>query len=369
MAEIKIEKCRQKKVHKDNIVRVRYSPTGRFLVSGDRSGTFIIWPEANPRASKRFCSSSSTLTDIWFSEDETLLFVGHQGGILLIYDLPKIKLRAEIQLHPDRSDTSTILSGTSRPILDYVVMTVCPIGSPNIYVALEFRDFFSLSRDNLKVNNSSHIQGNIIEHTTMSPNGNMIFFGDDLGFIYRFMAQDMEMKLFAEHHEIVNGVDSSRRPITMDASTGIASLALSPDGRLLASTSYSGGVQIWNTEINNSKRTNIREFRPMAAKEPLQKGRMRGVSFYPNTSSVIVGSDDGTLEIWDYDLNKVIYHTNFHEGVRSLDVSPIDSTCAIGCKDGSIFIVPWIGTNNQKQQKFKNGWLQKLFMRHISRQL
>ncbi len=130
----------------------------------------------------------------------------------------------------------------------------------------------------------------------------MVFFGDDLGYIYRFMLHDKKMIMFAEHHEVVNAVDSSMRPTTMDASTGIAALALSPDGRRLASTSYTGGVQIWDPEINNSQRDNIREFLPVAAKEPLQKGRMRGVSFYPNSSNVIVGSDDGTLEIWDYNI-------------------------------------------------------------------
>jgi WD40 repeat protein len=344
MTEIGIEKFHQKKAHKDTIVRVRYSPTGRFLVSADRSGEFIIWPEGNPRGSKRFRSSCSTLTDVWFSEDEKLLFVGHQGGLFFIYDLTKKnKLVAEVQFNTDRSNTPTILSGTSRPILDYVVMAVCPVGSPNIYVALEFRDFFSLSRDNLEVTYKGHIQGNIIEQTAVSPNGNMMFFGDDLGYIYRFMLDDKKMIMFAEHHEVVNGVDSSMRPTTVNASTGIAALALSPDGLRLASTSYTGGVQIWDTEIDNSHRDNIREFPPFAAKEPLLKGRMRGVSFFPNSSSVIIGSDDGTLEVWDYNIKNVIYHTNCYEGVRSLDVSPIDSKCAIGCKDGSIFLVPWLG--------------------------
>ena len=341
MTEVRIEKFRYKNVHKDIIVRMRYSPTGRFLVSADRSGKIIIWPEGNQRGSKHFCSSCSYLTDVWFSEDEKLLFVGHQGGLLSIYQLPKIKLVAEMQLKPDRSDAPAILSGTSRPILDYVVMAVCPIDSPNIYVALEFRDLFSLSRDELKVINRVHIQGNIIEQTAVAPNGKHIFFGDDLGYIYSFMLHDMKMSLFAEHHEVVNAVNSSLRPTTKDASTGIAALALSFDGRRLASTSYTGGVQIWDAEISDSERVNIREFSPLVAKEPLLKGRMRGVGFYPNFSSVIVGDDEGTLEVWDYNIKDVIYHTNCHAGIRSLDVSPIDSKCAIGCKDGSIFLVPW----------------------------
>ncbi|HLO16487.1 MAG TPA: hypothetical protein VK206_16765 [Anaerolineales bacterium] len=362
MTETGIEKFRQKNAHKDAIVRMRYSPTGQFLVSADRSGEFMIWPGGNSRGSKRFCSSRSTLTDVWFSEDEKLLFIGHQDGLLLIYEFPKIELTAKVQLKPDRSDPSTILSGTSRPILDYVVMVVCPAGSPNVYVALEFRDFFSLSRNNFEVTNKSHIPGNIIEQVAVSPDGNRIFFGDDLGYIYRFLLPDMKMTLFAEHRELVNGMTASMLPTKVEASTGIAALALSPDGLRLASTSYTGGVQIWDTQIDSSQKENIRGSSAYAAKEPLQKGRMRGVGFSPNSSSVITGNDDGTLEIWDYSAKSVIYHANCQEGVRSLAVSLIDSKCAIGCRDGSIFLIPWLGADDPKQQKVKNGWFQKLFI-------
>jgi WD40 repeat protein len=276
--------------------------------------------------------------------------VGHQGGLLLVYDFPKIKLVAEVELKPDRTDTNSILSGTSKPILDYVVMVVCPSDLAKIFVALEFRDFFCLLKDNLNVTTKKHHPGNIIEQTAVSPKGNMIFFGDDLGCIYRFILADMRMIMFADHHEIVNAFDSSMRPSEKDTSIGIACLALSKDGRQLASTSFRGGVQIWDTEGNNSEKKSAREFLPLAAKQPMQTGRTRGVSFHPNSSNVIIGSDDGTVEVWNYSTEEIIYHTNCQEGVRSLDVSPVDAKCAMGCKDGSIFLFPWPGAHNQKYQ-------------------
>src|SRR5512136_247308 len=141
MIPLEIEKYRQKKPHRDTIVRMRYSPLGRFLVSADKSGELILWPQADRRDPRRFYSRSETLTDVWFSEDEKWLLVGHQGARLCIFELPKINLVADLQLKPDRTGSSSILSGTSRPVLDYVVMASCPRDSDDIFVVLEFRDF------------------------------------------------------------------------------------------------------------------------------------------------------------------------------------------------------------------------------------
>ncbi len=358
------EKYRQKSLHNDIIVRTRYSPSGRYLISADKSGQITLWSAVHAHGPKRFASSGILLTDVWFSEDEKTLFVGHQDGFLRIFNIPNVKLTGELYLKPNRSDTTAILSGTSRPVLNYVVLTVCPIDSPNIYVFLEYRDIFILSRDTLQVTGTIHSDGNIVEQTAASLNGKKIFFGDDIGYIYRFSLPEMKLTTFAQHSEMVNGFNASAIGTTkINASTGIAALAVSYDGRFLASTSYTGGAQIWDTTAENAQSGNIRDFAPIAAKEPNQEGRMRGVGFYPDSSCVVTGCDDGTLEVWDINSHKVTHQMNFPEGIRSIDVSPDNSTMAIGCKDGSIFFVPMPGTCKQGQDKIKSNWLQRLFLR------
>jgi WD40 repeat protein len=360
MITIDIGKYRQKKPHRDTLVRMRYSPKGRYLVSADKSGEIILWTQANMREPRRFYSLTETLTDVWFSEDEKWLLIGHQGGKLRIYEVPQMKLVADIQLKPERSEDSTILSGTSRPILNYVVMASSLQNSDYIFVVLEFRDFFLLKKDDFQVSFAWHSSGNLIEQTAMTVNGKEIYFGDDLGIIYRYQLADKTMSLVAEHREIVAAIDLSMRKIVMEAAPGIAALALSVNGLNLISTSYSGGVQVWNTDQNLG---NIK-MKPIASKEPRQKGRTRGVGFFPQSTQVALGSDDGLLEIWDFNSKEILYQANCTESIRSLDISPIDDTCAIGCKDGAVFLLPWPGRKDEsKKEDQPPGWMQRFLSR------
>ncbi len=340
MVTIQIEKYIQKNRHKDTIVKLQYSPTGRFLVSADRSGEIIIWPEGQSQGSQRVCSPYSSLTGVWFSEDEERLLVGHQDGHLLIYELPKMKLEADVQLKPDRPK-GYILSGTSRSVLDWVVLAVCPSNNTNLYAVLEFRDFFTIRREGFQVMKQTHLSGPLIEYTAASPDGRFIFFGDDLGYIYRFRLPEMRLDTFAVHHEIIPAVDLDMRPTTKDHASGIAGIALSHDYRLLASTSRDGGVQIWQTNAERQDSVEPWNFRPFAAKKPTRVGWIRGVSFLPNSTSLFLGADDGTVEVWDYKSEQVTHTAKCPSSVRSLDVSPDGSQLAIGCEDGSVFLVLW----------------------------
>jgi WD40 repeat protein len=338
---IQLEKYRQKKAHKDIVVSLRYSPTGRFLVSADQSGKIVVWPEGRTRGVKQVRSPYEVLTGVWFSEDEEWLLAGHEGGHLLVYSLPKLKRKAEIRLKPSRPE-GYMLSGTSKTVLNWVVLTICPSIGSDLYAILEFRDFFAIRRQDLQVTNHVHWPGSLIEYTAASPNGRFVFFGDDMGYIYRFHLPEMKLEIFAEHHERVPGFSFAKNQSTMvDASTGIAGLALSCNNRLVASTSRTGGVQIWQTEDEQWNGANIREFRPFAAREPVRSVWIRGVSFLPESAKLALGTDDGTLEIWNYSSGQVSYIAKCPAGVRSLVASPDGSQLAVGCEDGSVFLIPW----------------------------
>jgi WD40 repeat protein len=361
MTDFVLEKFRQKNQHRDKIVRMRFSPTGQYLVSADISGEILLRTKDNFQNPKRIIHSSPDLTDVWFSEDEKLLLVGHIKGFLQVYELPKARIAGETHIKPDISNRSTVLSGTSRSVLDYIIMAICPVNSQFIHIALEFRDFFTISRNSLEVVKKIHYSGNIIEQTTASPDGGYIFFGDDLGFIYRYDLKEMNMAIAAEHHELVDAYDSSMKPTIKDYASGIAALALSGDCSLLATSSYEGGLQIWETTAFDVPVSNLRSVMPFASKAPHGKGRIRGLSFYPGTKSVFAGSDDGTLIIWDYQTNQIVYNAKCSDGVRSIDVSRVDHQCAVGCKDGSMYIFPGILDPLQTHQKNQSSWFRRLF--------
>jgi WD40 repeat protein len=336
---IQIDNFIQKISHKDSIVELKYSPSGKFLISADRSGEIIIWSRGESKDVKLIQTSYSPLTGIWFSEDEKWLISGYQGGNTLIYNFPEMNLEAEIKLKTDYPE-GYILSGTSRPTLNWVVLVVGPLNDLNFYAVLEFRDFFTIRREDFKVIRYNHFPGSLIEYTVSSPDGKLMFFGDDLGYIYNFSIPEKKLKTYAKHQEKVKAFDLSMRPTTMYTSTGIAALALSNDNKFLASTSRSGGVQLWDTDIHIKEDLSLMEFQPIVAKEPVRDFWIRGVCFIPNSSNLVLGSDDGTLEIWNYQLKHSKYIGKCPTGVRSLDISPDSLQIAIGCEDGGIFLIP-----------------------------
>jgi len=152
---IAIETYRQKAVHKDVVVSLQYSPSGQYLVSADQSGGIVIWPRGTRRGSRRIQSPYAPLTGAWFSEDEKWIIAGHQGGRVGLFSLPKGKLEARIQLKTEYPE-GTILSGTSRAILNSTVLAFSPANNRNLYVALEWRDFFTLQRPTMEVTGHVH---------------------------------------------------------------------------------------------------------------------------------------------------------------------------------------------------------------------
>lgn len=361
-----IEKCQQKKAHKDTVVNVRYSPSGRFLISADQSGEIIFWPRVDLHGAKRVRSPFTPLTGVWFTENEEWLLVGHQGGSLMVYSLPKIKLATEVQLKPDRSDKMNILSGTSRPILNWVVLVVGPSNDSNLYAILEFRDFFTIRLKDFKVTNHTHLSGPLIEYTTTSPDGRFAFSGNELGYIHRIRLPEMKLEPFAEHRELVQALDLSMNATTKVSSSGIAGLALSRDNKFIASTSRAGGVQVWKTENERQEDSPAFDLRPFAAREPILTvsdhiGWIRAVCFMPYSTAIVLGRDDGSVEVWDYQSGHVTYTTKCTSGIRGIDVSPDGSQIAIGCEDGSIFLVPWGNSNQKAEGKTGGEWLTRLF--------
>jgi len=339
--KIQIEKYRQKKRHREVIVGVQYSPTGRFLASADQSGEIIVWPGGHLRGARRVCSPYSLLTGIWFSEDEEFLMAGHQGGCLLVYALPEFELAAEIVLKTDHTNGPKVQKGASGPLLNRVLLAVWPSNALNLYAILEFNDFFTIRREDFQITNHIHLSGPLIECTAGSPHGRLLFLGDELGYISRLWLPEMKLENFARHCEEVQASDLTPEAAKTEDTPGIAALALSRNGKLIVSTSREGGVQIWHAQAERKEDSSWREFRPLVVRAPLQTGWIRGVCFLPNSTYLVLGGDKGTVEVWNFKSGKATEMLKCPSGVRCLDASRDGSQLAVGCEDGSIFLIPW----------------------------
>jgi len=339
---INVENYLQKRIHSEAIVDLKYSKTGCFLVSADKGGNIALWPRGKLNRAKNTRSPFESITGVWFSEDEKWLFAGYRQGRFAVYKLPKLKSRKKITLNTNRSLASSILSGTSRPILDEVVAIIHPDENQFMFVILEFRDLFKIQKDNFKTIKHQHIPGSLFEKSAISCQKRFAVFGDELGYLYRLQLPDMELGTIMQHREMVRTLDiNTKSSGKKKAATGIVAVSISKDGRLLVSTSRSAGVQIWNLDENQIDNQSISDKNPFKAKAPTESSWIRGVSFMPYSNSLILGNDDCNFEIWDYNREIITHSGTCSAGIRCIDVAPDGSQIATGCKDGSVYIIPF----------------------------
>jgi WD40 repeat protein len=326
-----------KKKHRAPIVNVKYSPSGKYLISADQEGKIVLWLNHSFWGTKSIFSPHTPLTGVWFSEDEEWLISGHQHGYLLVLSLPKLKISKEIQL--GENTKKNILSGTSRPILNWVVHANMPMGNQHLNAALEFRDFYSLQYDSLKIMEHKHFPGSLIDYTTNSKTENHFFFGDDLGSVYKYDFSTRSLIFFAVHQEVVKAYDRSFNPTTKLSATGIAGLALSADEKLLATSSRTGGIQIWETQKKQELSQDVLKKAPKIALKPRREVWLRGLSFFQGASNIVSGGDDGIIETGDINNESLEVFTKCDAGVRDLTCSPSGDQIAIGCDNGLLYFI------------------------------
>jgi WD40 repeat protein len=117
--------------------------------------------------------------------------------------------------------------------------------------------------------------------------------------------------------------------ITYEGHTAqIWSVAFSPDGRTLASSSRDRTIKLWDVQSGQCLKT-------------LQghAGDIWSVTFSPDGSVIATGGDDRTVRLWDIDLEQPQMILQGHQGsVQSVIYIPNTQTLASGSEDETIKI-------------------------------
>jgi WD40 repeat protein/serine/threonine protein kinase len=106
-------------------------------------------------------------------------------------------------------------------------------------------------------------------------------------------------------------------------------LAFSPDGKLLASTGPDAKIKLWDAATNQEKATLIGH----------RNGEIRRVIFAPDGKTLASASEDGTAMIWDVAKGAPICTLRGHQGgLRGVCYSPDGKTLATGGDDRTVRI-------------------------------
>jgi len=115
--------------------------------------------------------------------------------------------------------------------------------------------------------------------------------------------------------------DTRTWEITQTLKTGsVLEIALSPDGKLVASTPDRYAVNIWQTKTGVLRRTIHTSF----------TGAVSQIVFSPDGKTIAAGSYDGTARIWDVETGALLHDINTGSVVDSLAYSPDGTILASG---------------------------------------
>jgi WD40 repeat protein/serine/threonine protein kinase len=110
-------------------------------------------------------------------------------------------------------------------------------------------------------------------------------------------------------------------------SQDVRRVALSPDGRLLASGSWEGSVKLWDLRGGSA---------PLAT-FPLGGRAVLGLKFSPDAQQLAVGTSDGRLLLWDFRTQRQPRVLRGHTGsVLALSFSPEGRRLAVGGNDRAV---------------------------------
>ena len=102
-------------------------------------------------------------------------------------------------------------------------------------------------------------------------------------------------------------------------SAAVWSVAVSPDGKTLATGDGGGTAELWDLATG-------RRIRTLAA----GSAAVWSVAFSPDGKTLATGGNDGTVELWDLATGKQIRHLAIRPGIDSVAFSPDGKTLAVG---------------------------------------
>jgi WD40 repeat protein len=135
--------------------------------------------------------------------------------------------------------------------------------------------------------------------------------------------------------------DARERNLLQGHEGEVISVAFSPDGKTIVSGSWDGTIRLWDSSGN-------------AIGQPFKghENRVNSVAFSPDGKTIISGGEDGTIRLWDSSGNPISQPLKGHENaVFSVAFSPDGKTIVSGSWDGTIRL--WDSSGNAIGQPLK----------------
>ncbi|MDE0400033.1 MAG: sigma-70 family RNA polymerase sigma factor [Candidatus Poribacteria bacterium] len=385
----------------ENIGDLSFSPDGKTIVSVTWSGEICILDRITGEPQKTFAVPiTDSVFSITFSPDRNIVAIGSRDGNIYLSDLNTGKLMRKLTGHS--VDVQRVVfspDGKTLASSSYIDETVriwdVSTGKPRRTLTEHTGDIEGLAFSpdgktlvssgsgdgtirfwDVRTGNQKHAvtgHADYVYSVAFNPDGKFFASGYADGSIRFWDAETgLHLKTFKKGYE-ASGLVFSEDGKTLayaegldirlqDAGTGeekmlltghewgMHSMALSPDGDILASGSEDTTIRLWDMHTGAHKKTLNGH-----------KHRVYSVAFSPDGKTLASGSDDNTIRLWNVDTGETERILTGHagefegvdngpssvEGVKSVAFSPDGKTLASGGGDNVIHL--WdIGTGKSK---------------------
>lgn len=292
-------------LHDDWLSRIYFSPDGKYLVTCSCDNTAKVWKQENLTLVRSF-DCGSDVRDVRFSWNGRFVACANEDGSVMIWDFNSGKQVASLRGHSGNvvklsysfDDKFLATGGVDSFVVIWQVdngykTKIIPGGKKDI-TGIEF-----LAGNNIATSS--------LDHSLR---------------IWDIGKQAKEVKLK------VNKIENS------DPTDFNVSLAVSPDGKKLATGGGKGIIRIWDT----GKGKLLQEMR--------SSGKMVfGLAWNDTTDKIFGGYEDNSIGIWDLKTgkNEKLFNSN-QRVVVSLEISPDGKYFTTGARDNTVNLWKTDGT-------------------------